>query len=174
MWLETIEDETQEQVRNLANLPFAYRHIAIMPDAHEGFGMCAAKTSLPDIECKKLKRIMQCIRRAIPVGFKHHESVQDEAWMPWGFKLDQLPICSKEYNSALKQLGTLGGNHFIEIQKGDDGFVWIIVHSGSRNIGSEVADHYDKEARRLNELWFSKIDTSKQLAFLPLQTEIRE
>ena len=44
-------------------------------------------------------------------------------------------------------LGSLGsGNHFIEIQKGTDGYVWIMVHSGSRNIGFTVANHYHKRA----------------------------
>lgn len=198
LWLSNIEETALDQAKNLANLPFTFHHIAIMPDAHEGFGMpiggvmatkdvvvpnavgrdigcgmCTSRSNLTEIDKDTLKAIMQCIREAIPVGFKHHRQAQDEKWMPQGFELDELPICKKEYNSALKQVGTLGGgNHFIEIQKGDDGFIWIMVHSGSRNIGSKVADYYDKKAIALNKLWHSEVKASKQLAFLPMDSEI--
>ena len=44
-----------------------------------------------------------------------------------------------------RQLGTLGaGNHFIEFQKGSDGFIWIMIHSGSRNLGKQVAEYYQQ------------------------------
>jgi len=198
LWLTEIDEGALEQAKNLANLPFAFHHIAIMPDAHEGFGMpiggamatrdvvvpnavgrdigcgmCTSRSNLTEIDKEKLKKIMSCIREAIPVGFNHHTQAQDEKWMPKGFDLDALPICKKEYRSALKQVGTLGGgNHFIEIQQGDDGFIWIMVHSGSRNIGSKVADHYDKAAKSLNDQWHSKVEASKQLAFLPMDSDI--
>jgi tRNA-splicing ligase RtcB len=62
------------------------------------------------------------------------------------------PVAAREYKNACQQLGTLGGgNHFIEIQRGDDGFIWIMIHSGSRNIGKQVADYYNKAAKKLNE-----------------------
>ena len=198
LWLNSMEGDALRQAKNLANLPFAFHHIAIMPDAHVGFGMpiggvlatidvvvpnavgrdigcgiCAARTNINHIELDQLKEIMKCIRQEVPVGFKHHIVAQDKKWMPEGHDLEELPICKQEYQSALKQIGTLGGgNHFMEIQKGDDGKIWIMVHSGSRNIGSKVADFYDKEAQRLNRLWYSKIEPSQQLAFLPMGTEI--
>ncbi|MDP3694564.1 MAG: RtcB family protein, partial [Desulfocapsaceae bacterium] len=66
-------------------------------------------------------------------------------------------------------LGTLGGgNHFIEIQKGDDGRIWLMVHSGSRNLGFKVANYYNHLAIDLNRQWGSAIPKSWQLAFLPL------
>jgi len=66
----------------------------------------------------------------------------------------------------LTQLGTLGGgNHFIEIQKGNDGHIWIMIHSGSRNLGSQVVDYYNGVAKELNEKWFSSVDKSLDLAF---------
>ena len=198
MWLEDMEEGAMVQAKNLANLPFAFHHVAIMPDAHQGFGMpiggvlatmdviipnavgrdigcgmCASRTSLEHVEKDTLKKIMSCIRQKIPVGFNRHELPQEEKWMPVGFDLEELPICKQEYKAALHQIGTLGGgNHFIEIQKGNDGFVWIMVHSGSRNIGSKVADHYNKVARRLNELWHTQVDKSKDLAFLPMNTDV--
>ena len=80
-------------------------------------------------------------------------------------------IVEQEYGSALKQLGTLGGgNHFIEIQKGNDGYIWIMVHSGSRNIGLKVARHYNDIAIEANERWFSVVPKKWELAFLPVDT----
>jgi tRNA-splicing ligase RtcB len=74
------------------------------------------------------------------------------------------------FNNALKSLGTLGGgNHFIEIQKGSDGYIWIMIHSGSRNLGKQVADYYNKVAIELNKKWFS--NTQKELNFLPVDSE---
>ena len=87
------------------------------------------------------------------------------------FMTDDLPIVKREYFSALKQIGTLGGgNHFIEIQKGDDGFVWVMIHSGSRNIGYQVAKHYNTLAISSNEQWHSTVPASWQLAFFPLDS----
>ena len=85
-------------------------------------------------------------------------------------------IVERQYEAALKQIGTLGGgNHFIEIQKGSDGNIWIMIHSGSRNIGLKVAEHYNKLAVQLNARWHSGISPKWQLAFLPIETrEARE
>jgi tRNA-splicing ligase RtcB len=113
---------------------------------------------------------MSCIRDLVPLGFKHHKKARDPERMPEGksMKIDDLPVVSREYNSALYQLGTLGGgNHFIEIQKGSDGFIWLMVHSGSRNIGKQVADHYNKLAMKLNDKWGESEYRKWQLAYLP-------
>jgi tRNA-splicing ligase RtcB len=136
-----------------------------------GCGMCAVKTSLTELDKETLKNIMGEIRKVIPVGFNKHNEKQDESLMPEA--PDILPvICSREYNNALKSLGTLGGgNHFIEIQKGNDGYIWIMIHSGSRNLGKQVADHYNKIAEKLNEKWFSSVDKKQELAFLPLDSD---
>lgn len=65
---------------------------------------------------------------------------------------EDLLIVSQEYERALYQLGTLGGgNHFIEIQKGSDDNIWIMVHSDSRNLGFTVANHYHKLAKEKNK-----------------------
>ncbi len=82
----------------------------------------------------------------------------------------KLEIVEQEYESARSQVGTLGGgNHFIEIQKGSDGYVWIMIHSGSRNIGFTVAKHYNQKAKDLNKKWNS--DTRSDLAFFPADTQ---
>ncbi len=193
LWLNDIEPGALQQVKNVANLPFAFSHIAIMPDSHQGYGMpiggvlaaihtivpnavgvdigcgmCSLRTSLRDIELEKLKRIMASIRKRIPVGFRHHSEPQDLKWMPDLKK--KLPIVEQEFESATHQVGTLGGgNHFIEIQKGTDGFIWMMIHSGSRNIGYTVAGHYHDLAKKKNEQWFSEF--VKELAYFPSDTE---
>jgi len=64
-----------------------------------------------------------------------------------------------------------GGNHFIEIQKDSENRIWIMVHSGSRNIGLKVAEFYNNKAKKLNERWFSSIDPKADLAFLPFDSD---
>lgn len=195
LWLEVeqVEEGALEQARNLANLPFAFKHIAIMPDTHVGYGMpigailatkgavvpnavgvdigcgmCSLRTNLTHIETPELKKIMDIIRKTVPVGFNHHESIQDESWMPE--KKGVLPIVEQEYQSALYQIGTLGGgNHFIEIQKGSDGYIWIMIHSGSRNIGYTVANHYNDIAKEKNKA--SGENVPRDLAFIPEDSE---
>lgn len=200
LWLDDIEDGAMAQVINLANLPFAYHHIAIMPDSHQGYGMpiggvlatkgvvipnavgvdigcgmCAVKTNyrIEDLTPELLKIWMGEIRERIPVGFAHHKQPQDKGLMPEAqsaeFNWGDLTVVSREHKNALTQIGTLGGgNHFIEIQKGSDGYIWIMIHSGSRNLGKQVADYYNNMAVELNGQWFSSIPKEQELAFLPL------
>jgi tRNA-splicing ligase RtcB len=197
LWLDNIEEGALAQARNIANLPFAFRHVALMPDSHEGYGMpiggvlathhvvipnavgvdigcgmCALKTSLDHIPHELLKKIMSGIRTLVPLGFKHHPRKQDLSLMPSSAHIVNNGIVERELENARFQIGTLGGgNHFIEIQKGSDGHIWLMVHSGSRNIGLKVAEHYNHIARELNEKWHSEVEKSKNLAFLPMETE---
>ena len=60
-----------------------------------------------------------------------------------------MPIVCQQFQKARHQVGTLGGgNHFIEVQRGSDGYIWIMIHSGSRNIWKKVADHYNAIAKQ--------------------------
>jgi tRNA-splicing ligase RtcB len=87
----------------------------------------------------------------------------------WDPKVLVGNIIDAEYEKAEYQLGTLGGgNHFIEIQEGDDGFIYVMIHSGSRNLGFKVAQHYNNHAVEQNAEWFSVVPKNWQLAFLPL------
>lgn len=142
-----------------------------------GCGMCAVKTSLTEIDTETLKKIMGEIRKQIPLGMNRHKFQQPFELMPLAPSgndgdFDDCPIIQREYHNALCSLGTLGGgNHFIEVQKGSDGHIWIMIHSGSRNLGKQVADHYNKLAVALNEKWFSLVDKKTELAFLPIDSE---
>ncbi|MEI6435604.1 MAG: RtcB family protein, partial [Bacteroidota bacterium] len=174
MWVSEVDEGTIKQVKNLANLPFVYRHVCLMPDAHSGYGMpiggvlAANNVIIPnavgvDIGCgmfavktsltydgllkEKLPEILEEIRQRIPLGFDHHKERQDESLMPQNHEVDKLHVVKQQYFSAIKQIGTLGGgNHFIEIQKDTKNQIWIMVHSGSRNIGLKVAEFYNNKA----------------------------
>jgi tRNA-splicing ligase RtcB len=198
MWTNEVEESAMGQIQNLSKLPFAFHHVAIMPDVHMGYGMpiggvlategvvipnavgvdigcgmCAVETSLASITIDDLKKIVGEIRKAVPVGFSHHQKAQDESLMPAIDGYAEMPIIEREYASATKQIGTLGGgNHFIEIQKGSDGHIWTMIHSGSRNIGKQVADYYNKKAAVVNAEWLSLVPKEWQLAFLPIENAI--
>lgn len=195
LWLDEIDNLALAQAENLANLPFAYKHIAIMPDSHVGYGMpigavlaaegviipnavgvdigcgiCAVRTSLRRIGNDSLKKVMGLVRKAVPLGFNHHKSPQGESLMPEP-DTKNMPMVARQYQKARYQLGTLGGgNHFIEIQQGDDGYVWIMIHSGSRNLGHKVASHHNRVACKLSDKWHVQIPKEWQLAFLPIIT----
>ncbi|MRR52273.1 MAG: RtcB family protein [Rhodocyclaceae bacterium] len=172
LWLDDIEPGALAQARNLANLPFAFQWIAVMPDCHQGYGMpiggvlaardvvvpnavgvdigcgvCAVRTSLREIDREALKTVMAGIRSRVPLGFAHHKHRVE--WSGFDSAPD-VRIIQQELDAARFQLGTLGGgNHFIELQRGPGGAVWIMLHSGSRNFGLKVAEEYHRQARRL-------------------------
>ncbi len=199
-WVRELDHKAWQQLGNLCSLPFVFHHVAMMPDAHGGVGMpiggvlathnvvipnavgvdigcgmCAVKTNIPVAEITDevlRKKIMRGIRKRIPLGMEHHKQAQDELLMPTGYDIEATTVIKREYKSALRQIGTLGGgNHFIELQRDEEGFLWVMLHSGSRNLGKQVCDHYAKLAQELNERWFSSVDTTMQLAFLPWKTQ---
>lgn len=190
LWLDTVDESAFSQVKNLANLPFAFHHIALMPDAHTGFGMpiggilatrdvvvpnavgvdigcgmCAVRTTLQDIHRNTIEAVIRDIRKSIPLGFNHRKKAVPDR-MPER-TIPRKSVVEREYDSACHQIGTLGGgNHFIEIQKGSDGFVWLMIHSGSRNIGKQVADFYNRCAKALAPKMKWELPRNYDLAYL--------
>ena len=200
IWARTVDPSAYKQIMNLSTLPFVFHHLAFMPDVHAGVGMtiggvlatkgavipnavgvdigcgmCAVKTNIrvEELSSELLRKgFMRGIRKQIPVGMDHQKTAQDEALMPQGFDIDSMWVVSRQYKSALHQLGTLGGgNHFIELQKDQDGWMWVMIHSGSRNIGLQVAGYYDKVAKHLDAQWFSRVNPDIDLAFLPVESK---
>ena len=197
LWLDNVETSCMEQIVNLASLPYAFSHVAIMPDAHAGkgmpiggvlatkgvvvpnavgvdigCGMCAVKTSLnaDGLTRKELTSVMSYIRQTIPLGFEHQKNAVDESLVPEGLT-DNLPFLKDKRKMMLHEIGTLGGgNHFIEIQKDTKtGDVWAMVHSGSRHLGLLTANHYNKIAESWCEKWYA--DIRPGLAFLPIECQ---
>lgn len=200
MWATVCDATAWKQITNICNLPFVYHHLALMPDVHGGkgmpigcvlatkevvipnavgvdigCGMCAVKTN---VKVKNInqdvlrKKIMRGIRKRIPLGMEHHKEAQDERYMPQNMDIDATTIVKRQYASATKQVGTLGGgNHFIELQKDDEGWLWIMIHSGSRNLGKQVGDYYNRLAAMLDERYFSRVRQDINLPFLPLRTK---
>lgn len=200
IWANDVEESAMRQIENLAALPFLHHHLAIMPDVHAGkgmpiggvlacdgavipnavgvdigCGMCAVKTNwrTDDLPASVLrKEIMKGIRERIPLGKEHHKEAQAETYLPQGYDIDKLEIVKRRQNSIRHEVGTLGGgNHFIELQKDEEGCLWIMIHSGSRNLGKQVGDYYNKIAASLNEQWHSAVSLDFHLPFLPLGTK---
>jgi len=201
LYLEDLEDGALQQAENCARLPFAFHHIALMPDAHQGYampiggvmackdhvvpyavgvdigcGMFALRTSLKRHDvANRLEDIVNEGLRRIPVGFQWHKKAQDgEIFRNLNVKRgkkklileDDMPVVAEHLNDAKKQLGTLGGgNHFIEIQIDEEGHIWLMIHSGSRNIGLKVADFYHKCAK--DYVKANNIPIGKEYAYLP-------
>ena len=196
IWTDDVEESAMRQIENLTTLPFLFHHLAIMPDVHAGMGMpiggvlackdvvipnavgvdigcgmCAVKTNwkVSDIPVEVLrKEIMRGIRKRIPLGMDHHKEAQDEKYLPQGYDLDKLEVVNRRQHSIRHEVGTLGGgNHFIELQKDEEGTLWIMIHSGSRNLGKQVGDFYNKLASSLNARWYSSVPPELRLPFLP-------
>jgi tRNA-splicing ligase RtcB len=176
--------DEQAMLRNVSRLPCLFKHVALMPDAHLGkgsmvgsviatkeavipatvgvdigCGMMAVKTPFKSgILDGKLKELRLAIEEHIPVGFSAYGESVDESshWIGWR-EFDGLHQGLRDRKGkAMKQLGTLGGgNHFIEVCLDTENFVWLMLHSGSRNIGKELADRHIATAKslwRLSEL----------------------
>ena len=159
-----LEDYARKQLQMICNHPSAEGScIRVMPDVHPGkvgtigLTMTVGDSILPslvgvDIGCgmtiTKIKtkglhfdQLDAVVRENIPVGPRIREKEHKYADL---VDLSELK-CYKSINArkASRSIGTLGGgNHFIEVDKGEDGAVYLVVHSGSRHLGMEVAEYY--------------------------------
>jgi tRNA-splicing ligase RtcB len=154
---------------------------ALIPNAvgvDIGCGMGAIRTDLrADVFTSKaqLREIMNSVKERIPVGEgrARKEELEWDGFAEWRDRVSVLPPwwTNKAHGLDRRNLGTLGGgNHFIEIQKSDEGDVWLMLHSGSRNMGQRVAQYYHSEAKKL----WAKTGIAlpdAELAFLPADTE---
>lgn len=173
-----VEPEALKQIYKTVSLPWVYKHIAIMPDVHAGngctvgsviplkgavspatvgvdigCGMGAIKTNLTTSDLPgSLHNLRNKIEELIPVGFEQHKTVAlraSERKLFDEFK-DLHKSVQRLEDIALKQCGTLGGgNHFIELCLDKDDRVWMMLHSGSRRIGKELAEIHINIAKKL-------------------------
>lgn len=178
LWLPeaSVEPQALQQVRNLASLPFVFKHVAVMPDVHLGIGatvgsVIATRNALipaavgVDIGCgmmavktplsfrrveEKLARVRSLIEAEIPVGMSSRKSEAELAqrWSGWKEWRNLTWSESDLEKRARLQIGTLGGgNHFIEVCKDGEDAVWVLLHSGSRNIGKTLAERHIRRAK---------------------------
>jgi tRNA-splicing ligase RtcB (3'-phosphate/5'-hydroxy nucleic acid ligase) len=182
LWTDVnaVEYEALNQLRNIANLPWIYKHVAVMPDVHFGkgatvgsviamkdalspsavgvdigCGMAAIRTSLKAEDLPEdLSVLRLAIESQIPVGFSANEKAKKAVPGIDGLFnsfTDLHDGVQDRFDNAARQMGTLGGgNHFIELCIDLDGDVWMMLHSGSRNIGKELAERHIKIAKTLD------------------------
>lgn len=190
IWSKEIEAEAQKQLENTARLPFIFKHVAAMADVHAGrgatigsviatkgavipaavgvdigCGMMAVKTDLIAAQvAEKIAEIRHSIERSIPVGFNSNRDLTKtvEDWTGWNLRM----MGPNDFKKAQSQMGTLGGgNHFIEVCLDEHNGVWIMLHSGSRNIGKVLAEkHIDKAKDLMKQMFIGLPDPD--LAYL--------
>lgn len=169
IFTDNIDNATISQVNELLNQEFVKgSQVRIMPDCHAGKGCVIGFTMniqdkiVPnlvgvDIGCGMLtinlgsvdvdlKSLDQFINNNIPNGHKINEQpqVQQRELIEALHCFREIPKSSREFNRAIGSLG--GGNHFIEVNKASNGDLYLVIHSGSRNMGKQVADYYQNKA----------------------------
>ena len=176
-----LEHQEEQMARNVASLPFMFKHVALMPDVHLGkgalvgsvlatqdaiipaavgvdigCGMAAVKTPYKASHLEgKQKQIRKAIEAAVPVGFEQNQEADKAAtnWQGWRRFKDLHQGVQRLERKALKQMGSLGsGNHFIEVCLDSEQQVWLMLHSGSRHIGNMLAQCHIGTAKDLAKL----------------------
>ena len=181
VFTDLIDENAIAQIIMLLNQPMSEgQQIRIMPDVHAGAG-CTIGTTMTitdkavpnlvgvDIGCGmetvrikesfiEVQKLDKVIRNQIPSGFAIRNKIH--CYMEKIELLDLYCFDHINHDRAEKSLGTLGGgNHFIEADRGEDGSIYIVIHSGSRHLGLEVAKYYQEEAyKRLNSCSKTEIE----------------
>ena len=179
-WASEIDQGTILQAEKASRLPIVEGHVALMPDAHVGIGAtvgsviptkaaiipsavgvdigCGMIAARLNVDASKLPddlgRLLPKIEKAVPAGVGKGHDQPTNGFEMWdsasSVRLKDLPLESKQRETAAKQFGTLGsGNHFFEICVDEADQVWIVLHSGSRGIGNQLASGHIKKARDL-------------------------
>jgi tRNA-splicing ligase RtcB (3'-phosphate/5'-hydroxy nucleic acid ligase) len=197
-WAPDLAGTALEQATNLSNLPFAIDHVALMPDAHAGYGMpiggvlFADRAVVPyaigvDIGCgvalvetdltmetlspAGLAATLAQVARDVPVGSASQARPvnRESALAEIGLELP-TSIEDAWFARAVQQLGTLGsGNHFLEVQRDESGRVYVMLHSGSRSLGKTVCDAFHQRAMALCTARGLPLP-HRELAYLPGDT----
>jgi len=171
VFTDNVEAEAIAQIINLMNQPFSEGSvIRIMPDTHAGAGctigttMTIAEKICPnlvgvDIGCGMLtvqlkekdidfKRLDEAVHSNVPAGHDTRKTIHPHAEKFISNRLKDLLVWKKVNQSrAMLSIGSLGGgNHFVELNRDEDGNIFLVIHSGSRHLGLEVAKHYQNAA----------------------------
>ena len=148
-----------------------------------GCGMNFVSTDIPVSELRSVttgngtlvQAMISDIMRNVPAGYHSHKTRQSSEVLDRAQEQDELYRTNEELypliEDAYYQVGTLGGgNHFIELQEDQKGFLGIMIHSGSRHFGKRICDEYHQKARALNQMWYSQVKDEYRLAFLPVDS----
>jgi len=202
VWATNLEDSARQQILNVLRLPFIFSHVAIMPDAHFGMGatigsVIATKGAIipsaigVDIGCgmcavrlpfkidkfgDNLSAIRSSIERSVPVGFNQHEHIKNKDIF---INLSSVPTFlineEKIYKKSFHQMGTLGGgNHFIEVCQDTENNAWVMLHSGSRNVGKTLADYHINKAKSIMKDYFIEVPHPDLSYFVEKTPEFQE
>jgi len=174
-WATEIDDGTLQQALKTSRLPIIAGHVALMPDAHVGIGatvgsviptngavipaavgvdigcgMVAVETDLPAARLPDdLQPFLIRVESVVPAGVGRghgRASRKSETWM--AANAARVTLTSRQESRALVQFGSLGsGNHFFEVCLDERDVVWVVLHSGSRGIGNELAQSHIRLAR---------------------------
>ncbi len=196
IYADLIEEEAVSQIINICNQRISEgASIKIMPDAHAGKG-CTIGTTMTikdkvvpnlvgvDIGCGmevaclgkvnfNFSLLDETIRQYIPSGFDVRETEH-----PFMERIDLTKLhCYEHINAerAALSLGTLGGgNHFIEVDKSENGDIYLVIHSGSRHLGVAVATYYQEEAYRRLSKKFNKEAQNELITRLKAEGRVQE
>lgn len=199
VWASELEEEALQQTLRTSRLPFVEGHVALMPDAHFGMGatvgsviptkgaiipaavgvdigcgMIACKTSLRAADLPDtLDTLMPLIEARIPAGVgkgrEWDNSVNVEQYL--GGWSEGTELTSKQKGTAITQFGTLGsGNHFVEVCLDETDDVWVVLHSGSRGIGNQLASKHIDVAKGIMKKMFIRLE-DPDLAYFVEGTE---
>lgn len=179
-YVKVIEEEAVEQIRRMCNYKLTEgSRVRIMPDAHAGKGCTIGTTmTVTDKVCPNIVGVdIGCGMYTVKLADKTLDFEKiDEAchYIPsgmnvWEGRMERFDLTNLRCYRSLKDtrrqersLGTLGGgNHFIEVDKASDGIFYLVIHSGSRNLGKQVAEIYQQLAIDLHagkEEYFIKRD----------------
>ncbi len=116
------------------------------------------------------------IMRTIPLNTERYKVPQESKVLDQAKQELEKYAADKELlpliDDGYFQLGSLGGgNHFIELQKDQEGYLCIMVHSGSRHLGKAICDYFHNKARELNRRWYSEVKDEYRLSFLPVEAK---
>ncbi len=176
-WASEIDTETVRQAERTARLPIVEGHVALMPDAHVGkgatvgsviptsgavipaavgvdigCGMVAAELDVTDDRLPdSLEPLLTRIERIVPAGVgRGHDRMASNADRWLATHRPRTELSAGQATRAAKQFGTLGsGNHFFELCVDERARVWVVLHSGSRGIGNQLATMHIDTARNL-------------------------
>lgn len=201
-WAKNLEKGALEQAINAAKLPCIFKHVAIMPDGHQGMGfpiggvmalkgavcpnavgvdsgcgMIAVRTNVSkdvfaDMQIRR--RFQQLAKSKIPVG-EGSAHKEGQKWEEFEKFIDSesatAGVIEECFPNELdrRNLGTLGGgNHFCELQCDENGDCWLMIHSGSRNLGHRIERYFHEKAKEACKRYFVAL-ADEDLAFLPVK-----